>query len=196
MRIRLFISLLSIFFISHSNLAQNQEYSIFWGDDQIGTLNVSKNVLGSQIEYGFTADVEFRVILKYRRHTEVIARFKNDTLEFCSSKSVMNDDLKDFHTSKRQKNSYRLFQHPSDSSIFNGIIKNTVARMYFEEPRNLKETYAEGHSKFCQIEALGSGSYKLHLSDDKTNIYNYVNGRLEEVQVNRTWFDIVFRRVK
>jgi hypothetical protein len=197
MRIRLILFIFSTLLFSYSSFGQNQEYTILWGKDEIGSMTVSKTVVGSKVEYGFEADVEFRVILKYKRHTEVKAIFKNDTLEYCSSKSLMNGDLKDFKSSHRINNSYQVIEHPSDSSFYNGFIRHTVARMYFEEPtKTLKETYAEGYSKFCPIEALGSGNYKLYLSDDKTNIYKYVNGKLQEVQVNRTWFDLIFKRVE
>jgi hypothetical protein len=190
-----FIQLLFVF-LTISGHAQNQQYGIFWGDDEIGSLSVSRVKKGAKTDINFIADVEFRVIVKYNRRTEYKASFIKDTLQFASTRSVMNDKLKDYQTTKREKNHYQIFKHPSEKSILKEMITQTVAMLYFKEPKNdLRRIYAEGQSKFCKLEGLGAGKYKLHLDDNKENIYTYKAGKLEQVEVNRTWFDLIFKRV-
>ncbi|MEQ9147203.1 MAG: hypothetical protein RLP13_02925 [Cytophagales bacterium] len=100
-----------LIFLLVSNLlsAQNQKYTVFWGDDEIGLMNVSRVQNGLKTEYSFKADVEFRVILKYNRTTQFNATYLRDTLIYCSSKSVMNDNLKDFQYTKKIGDSYQIF---------------------------------------------------------------------------------------
>lgn len=187
-----------IFLITHeTGFAQNQKYSILWGDDEIGSLSVSRIRKGAQTDISFIAEVEFRVIVKYRRRTEYQANFINDTLYFASTRSVMNDNLKDYQTTKKENNLYKIFRHPSDESILKKAITNTVAKLYYEEPDSkLNSVYAEGQSRFCKLESLGSGRYKIYLDEGKENIYTYKAGRLEQVEVNRSWFDLVFKRIE
>ncbi len=189
------LSFLIFLFVSNLLSAQNQKYTIFWGDDEIGLMDVSRIQNGPKTEYSFKADVEFRVILKYNRSTQFNATYVRDTLVYCSSKSVMNDNLKDFQYTKRIGDAYQVFQHPDDTLKMKECILQSVALLYFKEPKpELKRIYAEGYSKFVPIEKVGSGIYKLYLTEDKTNVYNYVNGELNEVNVLRNWFDLTFKR--
>ncbi|QNL22993.1 hypothetical protein HZR84_13930 [Hyphobacterium sp. CCMP332] len=189
------LSILIILLVSNLLSAQNQKYSIFWGDDEIGLMNVSRIQKGIKTEYSFKADVEFRVILKYNRSTQFNATYLRDTLIYCSSKSVMNDNLKDFQYTKKIGDSYQIFQHPDDTLKMKECILQSVALLYFNEPKpEMKRIYAEGYSKFVPIEKVGNGIYKLYLTEDKTNVYHYTNGQLNEVKVLRTWFDLTFKR--
>ncbi len=191
----LFFSVLIILSLATTAFSQNQKYTIFWGDDEIGLMTVSRIKKGDIVDYFIKADVEFRVIVKYNRTTEFNAKYLRDTLVFCSSKSVMNDNLKIFESTNKDGDLYRIFKHPEDSSVLRETITKSVAMLYYAEPTpDLKRIYAEGYSKFCQLEKVENGVYLLHLTEDKTNIYRYENGRLKEVEVKRTWFDLTFKR--
>lgn len=190
------ISLFTIFTLNQAK-AQNQKYTIYWGDDQIGLMSVSRVKSGDKVDYTFKADVEFRVILKYNRTTEFGATYIRDTLISCYSKSVMNDNLKDHQTTERVNNNYyEIFQHPDENSKLEETILESVAILYYQEPKpNLNRIYAEGYSKFCKLEKLEPSVYLLQLTEDKSNIYRYINGKLNQVEVKRTWFDLTFKRI-
>jgi hypothetical protein len=66
--------------------------------------------------------------------------------------------------------------------------------MYFEEPIGQQRIFVESVLRYCPLQHLGGGEYRLTLPDDKVNRYVYKDGRLEEIHVDRNFFDLVFKR--
>jgi len=83
--------------------------------------------------------------------------------------------------------------HPSESFQQKPEIGYSTARLYFEEPIGISEVYSEAFLEFALLEDEGNHTYKLTLPGNKINHYHYQDGKLMQIEVNRTWFDLVFK---
>ena len=174
--------------------AQNLLYHIYWGGDQIGKMTVKREVSGKLEAFTFFAEVQFRVLFKkYHRQTTLKATYSGDTLIHCSNRVVQNGDLKDWRYVERDGNSYKGFVHPDDSLRFEIPITYSVSKLYFDPPKTDQiSVFAEGHTEFCDFENLGNGDFKLDIPGGNNNIYKFKEERIQEVFVDRTWFNLRF----
>ncbi len=89
----------------------------------------------------------------------------------------------------------RCYVHPEQLEQCSSKGEWTTARMYFEEPVNATQIYVESVLRSCPLISSGPGKYTLTFPNDTKNHYVYKNGVLQEVQVIRPLFDLVFRKV-
>jgi hypothetical protein len=109
----------------------------------------------------------------------------------------MNNEMVDSSTVEQDINDYHAFKFPDDHFVLNHVdLRFTTAKLYFQEPLGIKRVYSERFLKYCPLEAQGDSRYKLHLPDNKVNYYIYKDEQLAAVLVERTWFNLEFRKVK
>jgi hypothetical protein len=107
----------------------------------------------------------------------------------------MNNDLQDSTTLDKELNSYRVFKYPHDQYLLNNTeLTFTTARLYFQEPVGIQNVYSERFLQQCRLEDQGDHTYKLHLPDNKANYYTYKDRQLVAVAIERTWFNLEFRK--
>jgi hypothetical protein len=194
------IFLVTLFFgsliFSMGSAAQSSTYDVFWGKDYIGNMDVGREFVEGKTEYEFFVDVRFKILWKnYHRTTRVRAVYLGDTMIYSSYLSIMNDDIKDWTYMERKNDIYKGFVHPDDSVKLDEIINFSSAKLYYEQPKEgLDQIFAEGYTKFCKLENLGNDQYRLYLPGGKENVYTYKNSELLEVLVERTWFNLTFKK--
>jgi hypothetical protein len=109
----------------------------------------------------------------------------------------MNNEMVDSSTIEQDINDYHAYKFPDDRFVVKNVdLRFTTAKLYFQEPLGVKKVYSERFLKYCPIEAQGDSRYKLHLPDKKINYYTYKDDQLIAVMVERTWFNLEFRKVK
>lgn len=184
-----------IFSLASYTKAQKLLYNVYWGNDHIGTMKVNRSIEGTLQYYEFIADVKFKVFWKpYHRETTLKATYRNDTLIFCSNRSMMNGDLKDWRYLKWMDEEYRGKAN-EDSIRLSKPITESVSRLYYHRPdMETHVVFAEGQTDYMDFKYLGDQSFRMDIPGGN-NVYKYDEEGISEVFVDRTWFNLVFRKV-
>ncbi|MTI39160.1 DUF6134 family protein [Fulvivirga lutimaris] len=196
---RLLIVLLLILFRVNFNQdakAQQHSYTINLRGDKIGEISATKTEDAGMTSYLVVSDVTFKVLWKsYNRKTEHNLIIENDRIKKSYSGIYMNKNKEDSASMEYLNNNYKCFKFPNKHfNLVNADISYFSAKMYFEEPVHIKSVFSERFLEYCPLEALGDHKYKLSLPNGKDNIYTYVDGKLVEVYVDRTWFSLKFEK--
>ena len=191
MKITTLVPLLFFTIISRS---QPIEFAVLRGDSQIGEIQASISQKDNFIHYDVVSDVSFRIIWKYNRISGLHVTYINNMLESSLSTAAINDKLKELSRVTKSGSQYDCFIYPNDSFQLKPDINFSTVRLYFEEPVGISKIYSESFLDFGTLESLGDHVYKLTLPDESINYYTYKNGELTEVSVNRTLFNLTFKR--
>ena len=176
--------------------AQTGSFAIWKGSDRVGSLTVDRTYEGDRTHYAMNSlsTVEVMLWTKIVR-TALRAEYVGEQLEACGSSVHLNDVMQDSSSMRTNAGIAKGYVHPHRK--MNGGNGNawTTARMYYEEPVGQETIYVESVLGDRPLERMAPGVYRLLLPDGKVNRYVYRLGVLQEVQVDRTFFDLVFRRV-
>ncbi len=164
----------------------------------IGSMEVSREVNGDEEHYHYFADVSFKVLFKkYHRQTTLKATYFRDTLVYCSNRVLQNQELKDWRYVERKGNRYVGFVHDEDSIHPVFPILYSVSKLYYYPPSiDDISIFAEGHTEVCDLRDLGGGDYELKIPGGNKNIYKFRQGKIREIFVDRTWFNLKFKLVE
>lgn len=173
--------------------AQKLNYDIYRGDSKIGTIDATRNADGAHEEFNVIADVTFRVVFKYNRQTKLEVSYQEDRLNASTSKTVMNEELKELSKLEQTGNHYKCFKHPDESFELQSPIHFTAVKLYFEEPVGIDKVFSESFLAYCDLQNMGDHRYKLTLPGKRVNYYTYKDNKLVHVTIDRTWFDLTFR---
>ena len=190
--------LLCCLFWSIQSYGQKHHFKVHKGGKEIGEVTATlKKSLNTQI-YKIQSDVSFRILWKhYRRKTNSTVTYRDEFVETSYLGIYMNNEMVDSSTVEQDINEYHAFKFPDDHFVLNQVdLRFTTAKLYFQEPLGIKRVYSERFLKYCPLEAQGDSRYKLHLPDNKVNYYIYKDEQLAAVLVERTWFNLEFRKVK
>lgn len=169
-------------------------FTIYKGDDKIGDITAKRTISGKKINYSVISDATFKVIWKYNRKTDMQVEYINGELNSSISKVIFQGKLDELGQTKKVGDHYKCFLYPKDTFNIEKKITFSAAMLYFKEPVGITEIYAETYLEFCKIELESKNKYKLHLPNGKVNYYTYKGGELQEIFVDRTGFNILFKR--
>ena len=175
--------------------AQKSSFDVLKGDDVVGKILVSRLVSGDRTSYLMTSYSEFDVLWKQVIRSVAAAEYVDGSLLSCHTNMSVNGTLRDSSRMQPLDEDVHCFVHPNQRFMINEAVEWTTARMYFEEPVDQKTIFVESVLKHCPLEPIGPGRYRLTLPGDKVNNYAYKDGVLQEIHVDRSFFDLVFRRV-
>jgi len=183
------------FLIVPDSSAQFSTFTIFKGDTEIGEIKAFlEETDNNLVKYTVESEVNFWVIWRYNRTSDLIATYKDDMLETSYSKIILNDDIKEFTKLKKEGEAYNCFKYPNLSFQTKPGVNFSVAKLYFEEPVGISRVYSEKYLTYAELEPQGDHTYKLILPGGKINYYTYQNQELVEVLVHRNWFNLAFRK--
>lgn len=166
------------------------------GGKEIGEITASLTESTHTQTYEILSNVSFRVFWKrYHRTTHNLVVYAGGSMETSYSGVYMNNDLEDSTSLIQENNHYYVYQHPHTSYMLNSSdLTFSTAKLYFQEPQGIKEVYSERFLQHCRLEAQEGNRYKLYLPDGKVNYYTYEDSELVKVAIERTWFDLEFRK--
>jgi hypothetical protein len=175
--------------------AQPSVFSIHVNDDVVGQVRVSRGMVGTRMIYSMVSLSEVTVVWPQVIRTSMITEYAGERITACKSSVHVNGSVRDSSHMRVHPTGLEGFVHPK--RVVNEPCTNSwsTARMYYEEPVGQSRIYVESVLDDCLLESLGGGRYKLTMPDKKVNFYTYRAGVLQEILVDRTFFDLVFRRV-
>ena len=71
-------------------------------------------------------------------------------------------------------------------------ISYNMLSLYSKEPVNISTVYSDNFEKFLSIQKLDTHKYRITLPDDNYNIYHYIDGVLNRVEVHHTFYTVNF----
>jgi len=188
--------LLSLLINSGKLYAQTHTFGIHAAGKEIGKITASLTEHENKQSYEIVSDVNFKVLWrKYNRTTSNLAIYENEELTASFSGVYMNEDLEDSSTLYMGQDKYLCFRYPNERfEIKKEPVHFTTAKLYFKEPIGVDQIYSERYLDYGSIEHIENHQYKLTLPNGKVNYYTYTDEVLVEVLVDRTWFDLEFRK--
>jgi len=179
----------------HNAAAQPSTFHILKGGSVVGKVSVDRTVKGDRVAYTMTSLAQVVVIWTQDIRTSMAAEYVGGKLQSCHAVVLVNDEVRDSSNMYSVQGRKVGYIHPD--GVVNAEVNTswTTARMYYEEPVGQRSIYVESALKECPLVATGAGVYHLTLPNGHVNQYVYRSGVLHEILVDRTFFDLVFRRV-
>ncbi|MDQ3100653.1 MAG: hypothetical protein M3R08_04650 [Bacteroidota bacterium] len=175
--------------------AQRSEFAIFKGSDKVGSIQVARSSAGDRVLYRMDSHSEFSIIWTQVVKTSVLTEYTRGVLTYCHSFLKVNDDVRDSSYMNTKGGAVQCYVHPEMLEQCDIRGEWTTARMYFEEPVSTTQIYVESVLTSCPLISSGPGNYTLTFPNKTQNHYVYRDGILQEVQVIRPLFDLLFRKV-
>ena len=174
--------------------AQRCGFDILKDDEVVGRIAASRTVAGEHISYVMTSYSVLDLVWEQRVSTAMMAEYEGDSLRACMSSVHVNGSVRDSSRMTPEPNGLRCYVHPRRKFQRTSGHPWTTARMYYEEPVGQSHIFVESVLEPCALEAYGPGTYLLTFPNGNKNRYVYRAGELQEVHVDRTFLDLVFRR--
>lgn len=185
--------------ISYSAVSQQHKFTIHLAGGNIGEIKAELIEKKGVKYFNIVSEVNFKVLWKkYNRKTDNKLSYNNDNMIIESYSGIyMNNELEDSAYMKLNKSTYSCYRYPDKNfSIDKFEIDFPAALLYFKEPVGVSKIYSERFLEYCPLVDKGDHKYVILLPNGKENIYTYKNGLLTMVYVDRTWFNLEFRKVE
>jgi hypothetical protein len=174
------------------SVAQQARFDILKGNTVVGSVTAMKAGDPARTTYLMTSYSEFDMVWKQVVRTSVVTEYDGEELAACRTSVTVNNAVRD--SSHMARGMDRCYVHPAQPFACAPATQWTTARMYFEEPVDQASIFVESVLRECPLERIGDGVYKLTIPDKSVNHYAYKDGVLQEIRVDRSLFDLVFRR--
>jgi hypothetical protein len=173
--------------------AQQMNYEVFLNEKPVGSLLAKRSTKDELINYWIESDVNFRFIFKMNFIYTFETVFHNDMLIRASTRNTVNDDEKGSSKVTWNGKFYQMEVKKERSELKNIRITYSMAMLYFREPRQISQVFSERYARFLSIRPLKEHSYELTMPDGKKNVYSYVNGICQAVEVQHSVGKISFK---
>lgn len=175
--------------------AQDAGYRIYKGDQEVGSIRVSRSVSAEHVEYSMTSSAAIDVVWKQRVRTAMVTRYRKGRIHAVHTTVRVNDALRDSSNMVTGTDAAWCYVHPGSFFQRSGSAEWTTARMYYEEPVDESMIFVESVLKDCPLVRTAADRYTLTMPNNNKNHYVYREGVLQEIQVDRPLIDLVFRRM-
>lgn len=174
--------------------AQDGVFEIIKGGKPVGRIDVRRTEVGDRALYRMTSRSSIAVLWTHDVRSDLATEYQGGRLTRCHSTYRVDAELRDSSSMRTVAGRQLCYVHPGEVFVGNARGDWTVARMYYEEPVGQDSVFVESVLRDCPLVALGDGRYVLTMPDKSTNHYTYRGGVLREVYVDRTLFNLLFRR--
>jgi len=174
--------------------AQRCAYNIFKGNNIVGSIQVMRLAEADRATYLITSYAEIDMVLRQVVRTSMATEYLHGDVVACNTMMRLNKGLRDSSNMSTHAGVSRCYVHPDAPFQRTTTSQWTTARMYFEEPVDQAFIFVESVLQDCPLLKTGPNTYTLTFPNKNVNRYVYRDGVLQEVQVDRALFDLVFRR--
>ena len=184
-------------FISVFSFSQTLEYEVFFMGKKVGVYiaNVTNKDNHSTIKvYGnstFTFIKKFSIIYKSE------SRFTNGHFVYSNSRKYNNGKRKDSVLVHRNRdNKFDIYSYESGESVINNIFF-TGSLLYFSEPNNIKEIFAENKGYFVPISKIEEHTFVTIDKERNEKItYYYFKNVLVKAIIEKSIFTLEMKLIK
>ncbi len=194
---RNYIIIISLFlqFIAPSLKAQTYKYDILIKNNKIGVLTANLQATDSTKQVNIEVDCKLNFVLEEDIKFIINSIYINNTLSYSSSSIYRNNKI-EFTSIIRKANSYYTISRNKHELRFLGDIKYSGSILYFEEPENRTIIFSEIDNIYKPIKKIGNHTYSItNPKTNKTSIFTYKNGILEQAKIIHTYIDLTLNRI-
>lgn len=180
MKSLLYIILLLFALISDLVAQEIQKYDISISGISIGEMTATKKVNGEDSQIDVRSKVGFWFFGKIELDYHTVSNFKGN--HFIKSEVISKTNKGDFRSLitwgiDHYKVNSRNYKYELDTIVKKKVFFSS-ASFYFEEPKNVKEFFAEGFGLVCPV-TKHKDHYEVNVNGNKNRFY-YVNGKLDK----------------
>ena len=190
------LCLLLFFSIPSHIWAQQGIYAVRVAGIEIGEITTSLTESEQIQTYEILSDVSFKILWKrYNRKTINLVTYENEAMKTSFSGVYINSDLEDSAVMNLDQKKYHCYRYPDENFVLHEAqLDFTSVMLYYQEPVGIEQVYSERFLEYCNLEAMDDQKYKLYLPNGTVNYYTYGEGMLQEIFVDRSWFNLRFQR--
>ena len=156
----------------------------------------SENISGGTNSIKMESNVKTKFIFTFVGYVLESATFNNGILLQSSLYRKFNGDEK-VNKQHRAENTQYIISSGKNSKVMKDYpITYNMLSLYSREPVNISKVYSDNFEKFLSIQKVGTHKYRITLPDDNYNVYSYVDGVLNLVEVHHTFYTVNFIRIK
>lgn len=172
--------------------AQVTRFQVLKADELVGSVIAMRMPTATGTVYTMTSHCELDIVWTQVVRSSLRTEYIDGVLTSCHTSLRVNDSVRD--SSSMVKGTDHCFVHPKTGFTCERATQWTTSRLYFEEPVGQSLIFVESVLKDCPLVASGPNRYTLTFPDRNVNHYIYKDGVLQEIHVERTLMDLVFRR--
>ena len=174
--------------------AQRSTFNIFKGNNIVGSIDVMRLGEPADAIYVITSYSEIDMVLKQVVRTSMFTAYRHGDVVACNTMLRLNKSLRDSSNMSSHDGLWRCYVHPDAPFQRTSAPQWTTARMYYEEPVDQTSVFVESVLLDCPLRKTAPDTYTLTFPNKNVTRYIYRNGVLQEMQVDRTLINLVFRR--
>ena len=187
--------ILTMFVLAGFSQTRAVNFHIIRNENKIGTVSFSESISGDTDSLKMESNVKTRFIFTFIGYVLESATFKNGVLSQSSLYRKFNGDEK-VNKQHRSANSQYIITKGKNSIVMKDYpITYNMLCLYSKEPVNVSKVYSDNFEKFLSIQKMEAHKYKITLPDDNYNIYSYVDGVLNLVEVHHTFYTVSLVRI-
>lgn len=172
--------------------AQVTRFQVLKADELVGNVIAMRLPTATGTVYTMTSHCELDIIWSQVVRSSLRTEYTDGLLTSCHTSFRVNDSVRD--SSSMIKGADQCFVHPDAAFTCERATQWTTSRLYFEEPVGQPFIFVESVLKDCPLVLSGPNRYTLTFPNRNVNHYIYKEGVLQEIHVERTLMDLVFRR--
>lgn len=178
------ISLLLILHLAHDreHVADKQYFSVWRGDDKVGTLTTWQRKEGSRTAYYLCSNVEFNLLWSVKVNEQITEIFENGNLQTSSHLRHVNDDLRVSNQVVTCANGYQISNIHNEITRLVEAIPFSVLSLYFHEPLDQQRAYSQSHRQFVTLRETKQHVFRIDLPNGAVTTYSYHDGLLQQVE--------------
>ena len=170
-------------------------FQIIRNENKIGTVSFSENISDGTDSLRVESNVKTRFIFTFTGYVLESATFKNGILLQSSLYRKFNGDEK-VNKQHRAENAQYIISKGKNSKVMKDYpITYNMLSLYSKEPVNIGKVYSDNFEKFLSVQKVDTHKYKITLPDDNYNVYSYVDGVLNLVEVHHTFYTVSLVKV-
>ncbi len=179
---------------SYLTAPEKLNFGVYHGSKKIGSLYIHRNTDGKRVNYTLHSEVTITLLMDFKIVENISDLFEDGNLKTSYHTRHVNNMLKAKNTASRGATAYVLTKDGKHDKYVKEWITETVATLYFREPKENARIYSQNHQQILVIKKSATNAYRLDLPDGNNTTFEYLNGKLRTVVSNTTLGSVKFVR--
>jgi len=170
--------------------SQTLDFVVYKGNDQIGTLSISRIVNDTRTTYSLTSSVTIDMLVDFRIIENITDVFDQGTLTSSRHTRHVNGTLRASNKAERYDHRYKLTNTNAEIRYMEDPIELSILSLYFHEPVMNQEIYSQNFQQLLVTRKTKAHTYTFDLPNGNVTTYSYKLGKLSAVESN-TRFGVI-----
>ena len=176
--------------ISKPEKVDKLSFEIYRKSNQIGKIEVEKQLYKDRTRYEISTSIDTRVLLKIQVEAKEISEFVDGVLTYSSVFRKVNNKVKSDHKVVLDNGTYKMISDGDEEELDIDKIYQNLVTLYFQEPDTLHNVYCDNDGALAEIIKIKPNTYRVEISPGKFNIYHYQNGKCVSIEAHNSIFSV------